>query len=306
MGEECGLVKFGPDCVLMVEYQGYQRKFSQLPGYKRLITDVVREQDEFEYDNIEGTIRHKPNTKARSAKIIFAYCIVQFHDADPWFEVLDEADIERHKRRAQGGGVKGPWATDYKEMARKSAIHALAARYQSAIPGMAQQVRATNEAEQTEYQRTGGDPEHYEQSVSDLHGDDPQLTYERMAGVVPDDRPAMRAPKVWDTEAGELVDTATGEVEETDAGDSLDDAQKALQARAAFHDDLRAYLRQAGFKRGEVASIVAQCAEELGEMPVPTFDDITSMDLLQAIRLKAQSIRGHMEPDPEREQEGLL
>jgi hypothetical protein len=95
-------------------------------------------------------------------------------------------------------------------------------------------------------------------------------------------------------------------VEETDAGDSLDDAQKALQARAAFHDDLRAYLRQAGFKRGEVASIVAQCAEELGEMPVPTFDDITSMDLLQAIRLKAQSIRGHMEPDPEREQEGLL
>jgi hypothetical protein len=68
-----------------------------------------------------------------------------------------------------------------------------------------------------------------------------------------------------------------------------------LRQRAIMHDEVRAYLKACGFKRGEVSSIVAQCAEELGIMPVPTFDSITSIDLLLAIRAKAQAISEHMD-----------
>jgi hypothetical protein len=76
---------------------------------------------------------------------------------------------------------------------------------------------------------------------------------------------------------------------------SLDEAQTMLKQRAMLHDEVRAYLKACGFRRGEVSSIVAQCAEELGIMPVPTFDSITSADLLLAIRAKAQAISERME-----------
>lgn len=177
MGDECNLVPFYDkqakdyDATLMIEFHAWLRRFAEIPGYQWCKTGVVREQDDFEWDDLEGTISHKPNRKARSAPLEFAYCVLQFENGQRWFEVLDREDIARHKKHARDGGASGPWQTDTKEMWRKSAIHAFAARYRSAIPGAGAMLAIESERSQIEYQRTPGDQAAYEQAVSDLYGD---------------------------------------------------------------------------------------------------------------------------------------
>lgn len=304
MGEECSLVKFGSDCTLMIEYQAYQRKFSELPGYKRCVTDVVREQDEFEYDQLEGTIRHKPNLKARNAKMVFAYCVIEFQNGERWFEVLDEADIDRHKRRAQGGGTKGPWATDAKEMWRKSAINALAARYQASIPGMTRQIQAAETAAQFEYQNTAPSHARYKEAVDLLYGvDEPRN--ESAWAEFDEHRSQRRAPQQppryygVNPETGEVDDEPDAEAQDEpepditadlapsvgndEANETQDDLGfDAAQERLRLKADVEQLMRQKNFKRGQVLFLIKECG---GGDSTP-FEDLKSLAVLRAMHAR--------------------
>ena len=169
MGTDCNLVAYKDETTLMVEFQGWMRKFSQLQGFKRCVTDVVYAQDEFDYDPINAEIHHKPNLKERGGEVVFAYCVLFRDDCDPLFEVLDRDDINRHRKSARDGGNTPAWNNNFVEMARKSAVQAFNARYGSQL-GMQDVADADADAAITEYQNTGPDPNEVEAAMVNLTG----------------------------------------------------------------------------------------------------------------------------------------
>jgi recombination protein RecT len=108
-----------------------------IPGYRGLIdlarrtgqlaaigARVVYEEDVFEVDFGEEKILHRPNLRGeKRGTIIAAYMRARLKDGEPQIEVMTMADILAIKARSQSGRYdKGPWSTDFGEMARKTVV----------------------------------------------------------------------------------------------------------------------------------------------------------------------------------------
>lgn len=108
-----------------------------LPGYKglaqlawrtgdmsRIGGEVVREGDEFDFDNgTESYLRHKPRA-ASDAKITHAFGVTRIKGADAAnFRVLTIDEIEKIRKAAPSARARtSPWDTHYSEMAMKTAL----------------------------------------------------------------------------------------------------------------------------------------------------------------------------------------
>lgn len=93
----------------------------------RLNAFVVHENDDFEVCyGLEMTIRHKPNF-TNSGKVVGVYAACVFKDGEADFEFMTKDQVEAIRNRSKSGG-KGPWVTDWEEMARKTVIRRLAKR----------------------------------------------------------------------------------------------------------------------------------------------------------------------------------
>ena len=106
-------------------------------GYKGMI-DLVRrsgevrsldahevcENDEFEYEyGINPILRHKPSMEYRGKPYCY-YAVATFKDGGYAFLVMGINDVENYRRRSKSPD-KGPWATDYDAMAKKTVIKQL-------------------------------------------------------------------------------------------------------------------------------------------------------------------------------------
>lgn len=215
MGEECNLVPFRDEAALMVEFHGWMRKFSEVPGFRRCITDVIREGDDFESDEINNVIAHKKRFGSTS-KIIGSYCLLEIDRDRRYVEVLDSDDLDRHRKRARDGGTKGPWATNYKEMCRKSAVNAMAARYGGAL-GLRKAAEVVDEAARIEYQHTSGNEEAYQDAIVNLFGDrseaiKKQETLIEGAEELGTDNPNPSVIEEAEAVVGELIEVAEDEL----------------------------------------------------------------------------------------------
>jgi recombination protein RecT len=117
---------------------GERAKF--IPGYRGLMdlarrsgqvdwiqSRVVYEEDEFEYEyGLEPFLTHKeaPRQDGVEPKLVAVYAAARLKSGEKVFEVMYREDIEKIRRRSPAG-KKGPWVTDYLEMARKTAIRRL-------------------------------------------------------------------------------------------------------------------------------------------------------------------------------------
>lgn len=113
-------------CHLQLGYQGMRELAMRSGKVLSIRAHVVYDGDVFRYAlGSAPVLVHEPRHASR--EIIYAYAVARIRDmAEPEFEVLTIDEIE--ERRLAGGDEdrrNSAWATDYAEMARKTAIRAL-------------------------------------------------------------------------------------------------------------------------------------------------------------------------------------
>jgi recombination protein RecT len=106
------------ECQVIVDYKGFVQLIMQTGLVSRIHSDVVCEEDSFDYDR--GILKtHKPNFRKDRGKVFAVYCIIEMKDGTEKVEVMSALEVEAIRKRSRSGG-DGPWVTDWNEMAKKT------------------------------------------------------------------------------------------------------------------------------------------------------------------------------------------
>jgi len=118
-GRRAHLIPFGAECTLVVDYKGIKELVRRNHDVSAMHCDVVGVNDEFEIRfGTRGVLDHKPNLEDRG-KILCAYSWVKLPDGNEEFDVMNVGEIEAVRKRSRSPS-KGPWVTDWNEMAKKT------------------------------------------------------------------------------------------------------------------------------------------------------------------------------------------
>jgi len=115
---------------------GYQGKLKLVRNTDQLVTishDVVREKDEFEYENgIEPFLRHRkaPGGPTARGRITHFWAGALLKNGGKQISVLSIEEVEEHRdnyatSRSKDGKIFGPWVDNFEQMGLKTAIHQL-------------------------------------------------------------------------------------------------------------------------------------------------------------------------------------
>lgn len=120
------LVPFGDEVQVVTGYKGLIDLARRSGKVARVETDVIYAEDAFEYKKGDKPIfSHEPSllsTKRTTADIIAAYAFAYDENGvNLGGAVMPRADVDAIRARSKSGN-KGPWVTDYAEMAKKTAI----------------------------------------------------------------------------------------------------------------------------------------------------------------------------------------
>jgi recombination protein RecT len=118
-GRRAHLIPFGDECTLIVDYKGIKELLRRNHDVSAMHCDVVGANDEFEIRfGTRGVLDHKPNLVDRGG-ILCAYSWVKLPEGNEEFDVMSLAEIEAVRKRSRSPN-KGPWVTDWNEMAKKT------------------------------------------------------------------------------------------------------------------------------------------------------------------------------------------
>lgn len=282
------------ELVKMVGFHGWYRILIESPRIRKVVTDVVRKGDEFYQDRINDEYRHViPQDKARG-DVTHAYCVVTLTNGERLYRVLDKPDLDRHKAKAWEGGESGPWLEHYPMMSMKSALQDFAGRHKGLINAIAREALAQDEATMMqEYLSTGPSPQRYAAIMADHPewSEPPERTIPRQNTTT---LPKPQAPRYYG------VNPVTGEVDdETEppdpgppvadnspgAGISFNETQRIMQLRG----EVVKLINEQGRKPREIAYLIANVAETLGEKSDTRLDQIKSTAWLEGIRAKLEA-----------------
>lgn len=123
---------------------GILKKVRQSGQISSIAAHVVYERDEFDYQlGDEERIYHKPNILQDRGQPVAVYCIARTIDGGAFREVMSVAQVEKVRARSRSAN-KGPWATDWDEMARKTVVRRLS-KYLPSSTDMDQVLQRDNE-----------------------------------------------------------------------------------------------------------------------------------------------------------------
>lgn len=129
-GREAALTPFGSTIQYIPMVQGILKKLRNSGELVDIAVHVVYEHDEFSYELGDGErIVHRPSFGDRGAPT-FVYAIVHTVNGGTYREVMSFAEVEAIRKRSKSGN-RGPWVTDWAEMARKTVIRRIAKRLPS-------------------------------------------------------------------------------------------------------------------------------------------------------------------------------
>ena len=116
-------------CTALIGYRGYLNLAYGSSEVTKAIAHPVYEGDIFDFDQVEGTVTHKPwirpeKDRPTRGKILGAYALVKLKNGEPLAEWMPLEDIEATRARSKASD-DGPWKTDYSEMARKTPFRRL-------------------------------------------------------------------------------------------------------------------------------------------------------------------------------------
>lgn len=117
-GRHAHLIPYKETCQLVIDYKGLVQLVMRSGLVSYLHADIVCENDEFEYDMGRVT-KHKINLKEPRGAPYAAYAICKYHDGTEKHEVMSRDEIELIRKRS-AAGARGPWVTDWNEMAKKT------------------------------------------------------------------------------------------------------------------------------------------------------------------------------------------
>ena len=137
-GREAALVTYNTRdnktgaCTKMAQYMpmvaGILKKVRQSGELLTLSANVAYENDEFVYElGDEERIVHRPLMRGERGLPIAAYAIAKTKDGGIYRDVMTFDEIQNTRSRSRARD-KGPWVTDWSEMAKKTVIRRLAKR----------------------------------------------------------------------------------------------------------------------------------------------------------------------------------
>lgn len=106
------------ECQLIIDYKGLAELVMRSGLVSNIHADIVCENDLFRYST--GVLAcHEIDLKKPRGDMYAAYCLVRMKDGTEKCEVMSKDEIEAIRRRSKTG-TRGPWVTDFFEMAKKT------------------------------------------------------------------------------------------------------------------------------------------------------------------------------------------
>lgn len=94
--------------------------------FKTIYAKEVYENDEFEYEfGLEPKLVHKPSTDVHKGAVRFYYAVYTLVNGGFGFEVMSREEVESHAKKYSKAYSRGPWVTNFDEMAKKTLIKKL-------------------------------------------------------------------------------------------------------------------------------------------------------------------------------------
>jgi recombination protein RecT len=117
------LIPYGDQVQLIIDFKGLVELAMRSGKVANIHADVVRENDEFEWDT--GSVKkHVIDFRKARGEMYASYCVVTFKDGTKKAECMSKEEIDAVRSRSRAG-TTGPWKTDYCEMAKKTVFRRL-------------------------------------------------------------------------------------------------------------------------------------------------------------------------------------
>lgn len=111
---------------LIIDYRGYIQLARRSGEVSKVWARTVREKDEFVVDaGTDDTLHHRPYLgQDDPGNVTHVYAVIRYRDGSQQFDWDTRAWVESIRKRSKSGD-KGPWVTDWSEMAKKSILRRL-------------------------------------------------------------------------------------------------------------------------------------------------------------------------------------
>lgn len=134
------LVPYKDQCQLIVGYRGLIELTRRSGQISTIFARIVYEKDDWDFSyGIEPTLKHVPTDADDPGKMLAAYAVCRLRDGGVQYEWMWKRQIDAIKNRSPAGN-RGPWVTDYEEMAKKTVLRRLC----KMLPVSVELARATN------------------------------------------------------------------------------------------------------------------------------------------------------------------
>jgi len=123
------LIPYGQECQFIIGYQGLLQLIRRSGQVSDIYAEIIYEHDDYEVEfGLERKLYHKPNFElADRGKPKYAYAVAILKDGGKSFVVLPWSEIMKRKAVSKSSKSQySPWNTWTDEMAKKTAIKALA------------------------------------------------------------------------------------------------------------------------------------------------------------------------------------
>lgn len=116
------LIPYGNSCQFQIGYKGLIDLAHRSEELKSIEAHEVRENDVFEFEfGLNPKLVHKPAMINRG-EVIWYYAVYHLVNDGYGFEVMSREEVETHARKYSKTYNKGPWQTEFDEMAKKTVL----------------------------------------------------------------------------------------------------------------------------------------------------------------------------------------
>lgn len=120
------LIPYGKEVQFQIGYRGLIELAQRSGRIKKIQAREVYENDEFDVSyGIDDNITHKPCLEGDRGKVVRYYAVAWFNDGGAQFEIMNRAEVEKHRDKFSKAKNSGPWKDHFDEMAKKTVLKKL-------------------------------------------------------------------------------------------------------------------------------------------------------------------------------------
>lgn len=129
------LVPRGGKICLDISFRGLIKIATDSGSIKWAKSELVYEEDEFEWNGVCERPTHKADIFGKRGKVIGGYCLAKLNDDSFMLEAMSIDDIKKIQSKSKAKRDDSPWALWWEEMAKKSIIKRAAKTWPQAATG---------------------------------------------------------------------------------------------------------------------------------------------------------------------------